>query len=175
MLAALLICLALSAAAETEACPSSESTNGLHMWQLQTDQCAAPTCYSEGRMVYMCSYCYQIKQDFTAKTAHTWQVVSTVPATCTTDGSQSLKCTVCDEPQQNTIPATGHTWVASAEAMPATCTMAGKKATEKCSVCGLERGGESIPALGHDWGEDAIVVEATCGAAGKKRPAATAA
>ena len=112
LLAALLICLALSAAAETEVCPSSESTNGLHMWQLQTEQCAAPTCYSEGRMVYMCSYCYQIKQDFTAKTAHTW--------------------------------------VITAEAMPATCTMAGKKATEKCSVCGLERGGESIPALGHD-------------------------
>ena len=88
-----------------------------------------------------------------------------VEATCGAAGKKAPRCNRCMTINQDAaeeIPATNmHSWLISEEAMPATCTAAGKKAVNKCSVCGLERGGESIPALGHDWGEAIIIVDAT--------------
>ncbi len=54
--------------------------------------------------------------------------------------------------ETRTVPALGHNYK-KIDAVPATCTEAGRTGGKKCTRCGHVSGLETIPALGHDWGE----------------------
>lgn len=95
--------------------------------------------------------------------------------TCTEDGYDYLQCTQpgCSVVVKtwNTIPKLDHKqngvdqWHVIEQAVPATCTTAGKTAVEECSICHARRGGNPISALRHDLVTD-VAVAPNCVATG---------
>lgn len=103
------------------------------------------------------------------KAEHTWNDGKvTTAATCGTVGEKTFTCTVCGATKTEEIPATGEHTPEEVPEQAATCTEAGHRAGEKCSVCGtIISGMEEIPATGHTWGAD-VITHAVSGRDGTK-------
>ena len=125
-----------------------------------------------------CSRCDAYEEEEIPKLDHTHvpgepAQENVVAATCTEPGSYDLvtRCATCNEiisTEHFTTEALGHDYQDYEAAVAATCTEAGKEATQKCSRCGDVIGGEEIPATGHTPA-DAVrenEVAATCTEAG---------
>ena len=112
----------------------------------------APTCTTEGLKTYTCNcgYSYTAAID---KAAHT----PGAAATCTAPQT----CTVCGA---ELVAKLGHTEV-DIPAVPATCTVPGKTAGKKCSVCSVILVAQTDTALADhtEATREEDRVEATCG------------
>ncbi len=91
---------------------------------------------------------------------HSYVSDTTTAATCTEEGLMTFTCE-CGSSYTRTIDAAGHRTEA-VEAVPASCTEAGRTAGERCSVCGVTLAGlETVPAAGHSYTSE-ITTAATC-------------
>lgn len=91
----------------------------------------------------------------------------TTPTTCTTNGIKTYTCT-CGKSYTEAITALGHK-IVNDNAVPATCTTAGKTAGKHCSVCGTVTVAQTtISATGHNPGEWETVIAATLKSEGKE-------
>lgn len=92
-------------------------------------------------------------------------------ATCKADGTETARCEGCEETDTRTAEGTklSHQEVID-EAVPATCTQAGKTAGKHCSVCNEKIVEQTvIPAMGHKYETEFTVdTPATCTTDGSK-------
>jgi DNA-directed RNA polymerase subunit RPC12/RpoP len=116
----------------------------------------APTCTTEGSIVYTCSECGDTYTESVPAAGHSYTSVVTEP-TCTEDGYTTYTCSNCgDSYTGDTTPATGHSYT-SVVTEP-TCTEDGYT-TYTCSVCGSSYT-ESVSAAGHNY--VSVVTAPTC-------------
>lgn len=90
-------------------------------------------------------------------------------ATCTEVGKKTTKCKVCGETMEDTIDMLKHTpkTETPVDYKAATCTEAGYKEYDECTVCGTKNYRVVEAALGHEMVRDtAKDVNATCTTAG---------
>lgn len=152
---------------------------GEHTWET-TELALAATCTTAGKKaVEKCAVCgLERGGEEVAALGHAWgEAIVIAEPTCGVTGRkapQCLRCMTLNQDAIEEIPATGeHTWETVEPALMPTCTMAGKKAVEKCPVCGQERGGEEVAALGHAWETEEVIAEATCTQEGKAKERCT--
>ena len=129
-----------------------------------------PSCKEEGEILYTCSVCNETKVETLAKTDnHQWgEWINTTKPSCSAEGKESRTCKVCSKTEERAIPTIPHTAVKEAD-KAATCTEAGYKGREYCSVCNTtikER--TIIPATGHEWREWHTTLAQTCATDGKE-------
>ena len=83
------------------------------------------------------------------KEGHSYTSKVTTAATCTDSGIEAFTCTACGHSYSRTLAATGHTAVTD-QAIPATCTNAGKTEGSHCSACNAILTAQAdIPPTGH--------------------------
>ena len=131
-------------ATKTESIPTTD-----HDYQVDASQSVPATCQQEGKTVYVCSNCGDVKETTIPKADHKWSgwEVET-PATCTAKGSEIRSCEICNIVERREIPLAAHSYADTGKiTTEPTCTTAGVK-TFTCSVCN-NTVTESIPALGH--------------------------
>lgn len=123
----------------------------------------APTCTTEGYTTHKCSVCGSSYTDtVTGALGHSWSGwTTTVEPTCVVDGTEIRTCTRCGTTDSRSIEALGHNTTYH-EGLAATCTTAGYKGYNQCTVCGvIVNGKETIFPLGHKEVVDKAVA-ATC-------------
>ena len=117
----------------------------------------APTCTSKGAEAgTCCSWCgivQTVPKEIPA-TGHKAVAVPGKDPTCTELGiTEGKVCEVCGFviEEQKAIEALGHKYEVTGTETPATCTTAGSKADQTCSVCGDVKKGATIAAPGHKY------------------------
>ena len=150
-----------------------------HSWGGWT-QTQAASCTAAGSETSTCSRCGTTQTREIAKTAHTPVTDDAVEATCTQSGlTEGSHCSVCSTvlTAQTTVAPLGHTggtatcqeqavcsrcgasygelgdhqFVEVEPGKAASCTDNGMTPFYRCSVCGLEQGGDEIAPLGHNF------------------------
>ena len=130
--------------------PLGHSLEGAE-WQTVTE----PTCTNSGYAELCCTRCgtalqYQwpdpLGHDFTGvEWEYMWGPNGCMP------GVYRRICQRCNFIEYMESPGSvAHTWTVSIPAVAPTCTKSGATATEVCSVCNYQQGGDYIAPLGHD-------------------------
>ena len=120
-----------------------------HDYRVDSSLSVPATCQQEGKTVYVCSNCGDVKETTISKADHKWGgwEVET-PATCTAKGSEIRSCEICNTIERREVPMASHTYSDTGKVTTQpTCTTAGVR-TFTCSVCN-NTVTESIAALGH--------------------------
>ena len=106
---------------------------GKHEHKWIEDSRVDPTCTVNGKIIYKCEECGEVKEEKVDALGHHY-VEEVTDATCLKDGKTVMKCDRCgDIASEEVLPALGHKEIV--ETTEATCTEAGKIVT-KCEVCG---------------------------------------
>ena len=84
--------------------------------------------------------------------AHSWSVVSSIPASCTTEGTEIKKCSQCGAETSSSLPRQAHNYADAqwSQQSPASCTSPGLN-IRVCILCGGNPAYKEIPATGHAW------------------------
>ena len=105
----------------------------------------APTCISDGEVIYTCKICRESYTGTIPALAHTIVTDKAIPATCTTEGkTEGSHCSVCNTviTAQQTVPVTAHKYTT---AVTKATTESDGSITKKCTVCGAVESTTAIP------------------------------
>ena len=149
------------------ATPVTDSCN------MEEIEAAVDPIHSDGQLVdgktavMQCTDCgYKTGGEVIPAGEHDYQLSEelSTPATCVAEGENVYVCSVCGDTMTETaeIDPNAHHVVVD-EAVPATCTTAGKTEGSHCEACStVIVAQEEIPALGHDFSVQAGESDATC-------------
>lgn len=135
--------VSMSASILFSGCEMSENNGNIfggffHTHSYTLFKTVAPTCTSDGFLVYMCSCGDTYNEDGQSAIGHDYDIGVTIKPQCTTDGGLKYTCKVCGDSymdKDSIIPATGHTLETDSAIIP-TCTKTGLSAGSHCTVCG---------------------------------------
>ena len=137
-----------------------------HTWGAGVET-LAPTCSTEGNMLYTCTVCGTEKNEpISTNEAHNF-IHSIQDPTCTLYGHDVEYCNLCGLVLNEVIlDPLGHTPV-DVPAIPADCQTLGRTAGTVCSVCqAVLSGCENVPMTDHAWGTGVETLAPTCTANG---------
>ncbi|MBE5809721.1 MAG: hypothetical protein E7318_02175 [Clostridiales bacterium] len=111
-----------------------------------------PTCYSEGKMRYLCFFCDETLEEVLPPTVHReGYPVDEVPASCMEAGLRIYPCDIChDVLREEVIPAYGHTEGETVIIQDPTALEDGIQVVQ-CAICGRTIRTQSIPATGGEY------------------------
>ena len=142
-------------------------TKGSHDWYTEPTEETEATCTTDGKKVYLCANCEELKIETIPATGHSYgEFKTTKEATCEQDGEKEAVCSACGDIKKETIKATGHQHIEVQDAKKATCATEGYTISI-CKDCGKEIK-ETIPAIGHQWDNGKVTTEPTTSSTGVK-------
>ena len=137
----------------------STSEEHVHSYD-EGEEVIKATCTNQGKMVYTCNICDEIKEEIIEPLGHTEVIDEAMMSTCFINGlTQGSHCIVCNEVilAQKELPLANHVEVIDA-AVEATCNSYGLTQGSHCEMCNkviVEQ--EPIARLKHEMIENKCV------------------